>query len=245
MEVKREGEVSRITPAKRLSIRSITEEEAYVLTLFFNNIRPYKAIIKAIEYRKEYPQIPITKNILLSWEGIGKKTIEQMKKYVDLEENNNSFIQTSSPISTFSKFKKPHSYLKVIKNFSSTSSSLIQVAGSHRQKDEETAQLIGCALRKKWCASPLINYESLEDSLIRGELERKRISILERLGEGKNAFVYLVKHPSYGRVVAKILPNEIGIHYGVEERFKIAQYFYKKLGKYSYSPQPFKLISLE
>ncbi|RKY40016.1 MAG: hypothetical protein DRP76_02905, partial [Candidatus Omnitrophota bacterium] len=96
VEVKREGEVSRVTLVKRLSIRSITEEEAYVLTLFFNNIRPYRAIIKAIEYRKKYPQIPITEKILLSWKGIGKKTIEQIKKYVDLEENNNSFIQTSS-----------------------------------------------------------------------------------------------------------------------------------------------------
>ncbi|MCD6539965.1 MAG: isochorismatase family protein, partial [Candidatus Omnitrophica bacterium] len=96
VEVKREGKVSRITLVKRLSIRSITEEEAYVLTLFFNNIRPYRAIIKAIEYRKKYPQIPITEKILLSWKGIGKKTIEQIKKYVDLEENNNSFIQTSS-----------------------------------------------------------------------------------------------------------------------------------------------------
>ncbi|OQX80125.1 MAG: hypothetical protein B6D56_05665, partial [Candidatus Omnitrophica bacterium 4484_70.1] len=168
----------------------------------------------------------------------------------------NSFLSRFDIKVSVSEFKKPHSYLKVIKNFSNTSSSLIQVAGIHKQMDEKVAQLIGYALRKKFCfscqkklnkrcASPLINYESFEDSLIKGELERKRISILERLGGGKNAFVYLVKHPSYGRVVAKILPNEIGIHYGVKERFKIAQYFYEKLGKYSYFPQPFKLISLE
>ncbi|HEC69242.1 MAG TPA: methyltransferase domain-containing protein, partial [Candidatus Omnitrophica bacterium] len=88
-------------------------------------------------------------------------------------------------------------------------------------------------------------YETFEDSFIRERLEREGIIILERLSEGENASVYLAQYFSYEKVVAKVLPYEVGIHYGVEERFKIAQYFYKKLGKHSYFPRPFKLISLE
>ena len=75
---------------KNFSIREITEDEAEVLSLFFNTSRPYKALIKAIEYRRNNPGEPITRELLLSWKNVGKRSVLALEKFVTLEGHNSS-----------------------------------------------------------------------------------------------------------------------------------------------------------
>ncbi|MCG2712499.1 MAG: hypothetical protein L6416_09290, partial [Candidatus Omnitrophica bacterium] len=75
--------------------------------------------------------------------------------------------------------------------------------------------------------------------------ERENIIVKRQLQPGKNASIYVAEHPGFGEVIIKILPYEIGLNYGVEERFEIASYFAKAYKSLSPFTNVLKFISFE
>jgi len=90
-----------------------------------------------------------------------------------------------------------------------------------------------------------LKYPSMKSYILERLKQSKNITMSRELEPGKNSRIYIGIHPKFGEVLFKIVPYEIGINYGVEERFEIADHFGRKYNQLSPFPRVFEFISFE